>query len=514
MTEIPRDAVDRAAAWLARRGALPALGAVLLVLCVIYSCVFRGELVGDDLTFHLAESARLADCLAAGDFDFWNPGANAGYASAYYYQVIPQLASAIPAALVGHHLFWFQLSVFLPLVLVPAAGYRGLRMMGATPWQAVVAGSLIAFTIGESRWGHGNDGTFQVGLYTQTWALAAFPLALGHAVRWLTTGMGLAPAIAWGAFVGLCHPFSGVSLAITLGVGVIAGLLLKLSGSQWRDWWIEPTRIAVLGALLLLAALPGWVTLYVDSDGWGGFPHRFDDEVGPGFLELGRWYVRGGIFDHGRWGLLSCVLPLVMIGARDNLLRWLWFAGLVFALLLGLGPHIGKTADDLIPPVRFLGAMQIVFALGIGAGAFAIGRALCYSTEDAWLIRMIRRIATRADYPTILFWIRTAVAAIAAALIVFTVVGGAAPLRRRVRTLPEDRNSHRAELIQVIAALATQPPGRKQAGGGATSHWWNLLPYFYARVPALLQMGGGGLQASPSYDFLWTERGFAKNAYI
>jgi hypothetical protein len=34
------------------------------------------------------------------------------------------------------------------------------------------------------------------------------------------------------------------------------------------------------------------------------------------------------------------------------------------------------------------------------------------------------------------------------------------------------------------------------------------------RVPALLQMGGGGLQASPNYDFLWSGRDYVKNAWI
>ncbi len=582
----PPDWFDRTAAWLGKHGALPALGVVTLALCVIYSRVFGGEIAGDDLTFHFAESARIADCLSVGDFDLWNPSANAGFASAYYYQVIPQLASAIPAALsrhhLGHHLFWFQLSVFLPLVLVPAAGYRGMRLMGATPWQAMIAGSLIAFTIGQSRWGHGNDGTFQVGLYTQTWALAAFPLALGHSVRWLEHGNGLAGAVGWGAFVGLCHPFSGVSLAVTLAVAVTAGIIVRLDRTRswltaggclvvfgllatravlawgprlelglfargpivavliaiallsplaglvmilrgkprgspreaFARWWVEPSRLAVLGPLLLVAALPGWLTLWIDSDGFGGFPHRVDDEVGPGFLELGRWYIGGAIFDFGRWGILSGLLPVVLLAARDRMLRWLWVAGLVFAALLGLGPHMGKTADDLIPPVRFLGAMQIVFALGIGAGAFAIGRVLWRASEDAWTVRTIRRIAPQLDLAAIQFGIRTTVASIAAALIVFTAVGGTPSLVRRLRTLPGDRNSHRAELMQVIAALDAEPDGRKQAGTGATSHWWNLLPYVYARVPALLQMGGGGLQASPNYDFLWTERGIAKDAYL
>ncbi|MGE0550231.1 MAG: hypothetical protein AB7O24_05805 [Kofleriaceae bacterium] len=633
----PPDAFDRAAAWLMNHGALPALALLTVVFALVYGKVFLGEPVGDDLTFHFAESARIADCLRAGDFDFWNPSANAGYASAYYYQVIPQLASAIPAALFGHHLFWFQLSVVLPLVLVPAAGYRGMRMMGASPWQSVIAGGLIALTIGQSRWGHGSDGTFSVGLYTQTWALAAFPLALGHGVRWLRDGRSLVPAIAWGTFVGLCHPFSGVSLAVTLMLGVIAGLFLRdvwirahiadcvcvavfgggmfLAYHAWggkptseltvvvaiamiapvlglasrRDlgqrrvtlwiafvgvalavvtligagvvvrliasvqlqhrvlhvaivvaaipstfgmvlvllrrrqpvprtpdppvWWREPARLVVLGGLLLIATLPGWLTLYVDSDGWGGFPHRVNDEVGPGFIDLGRWYATGAIFDYQRWTMITCALPIVLIAARDSSLRWLWFAGFGFAALLGLGPHMPKTSDDLIPAVRFLGAMQIVFALAVGAGAFAIGRSLCNSAEDSALVKFLRKTFPAADLATAQFWIRTTVAAVAAVCLV-GVMTGMMTLHSRLRPLQDDKGSHRPQLMKMIELLSSQPQGRKQAGPGATSHWWNQLPYVYARVPALWQLGGGGLQASPNYTFLWHERDYIKNAYL
>ncbi|MBA3821911.1 MAG: hypothetical protein H0X17_23710, partial [Deltaproteobacteria bacterium] len=223
----PPDAWDRTAAWIARHGALPALALLTIAMLALYAHVFTGETVGDDLTFHFAESARLADCLRVGDWDFWNPSANGGFASLYYYQAIPQLASAIPTALVGHHLFWFQLSVVLPHVLAPAAAYRGLRLLGATPWQAVIGAGCVGFMNGESRWGAGNAGTFQVGLYTQTWALAALPLAVGHAARWVVDRRGLAPAIAWGTFAWLCHPFAGISLGLVLIAAFLAQLVLR-----------------------------------------------------------------------------------------------------------------------------------------------------------------------------------------------------------------------------------------------------------------------------------------------
>jgi hypothetical protein len=219
---------DERAGWAARLWprdprALPyaALALVTLVLAATYAGVFRGEPAGDDLTFHLAELRRIADCFRAGDLDLWNPSANGGYASAYYYQALPlAVPAALSAATGASPLFCFQLCIFAPLVLVPLCAYRGMRLLAATRWAAVSAGTAVAFTISSSKWGHGADGNFLVGLYTQTWAFAAFPLALGHAVRWIIRNQGLAPAIAWGAFVGLCHPFAGVAL----GVALIAGL--------------------------------------------------------------------------------------------------------------------------------------------------------------------------------------------------------------------------------------------------------------------------------------------------
>jgi len=357
VTEAPEpDLWDRAAAWVMERGALHGLALITLVMILVYAHIFAGEVAGDDLTFHMAESARIADCLRAGDFDLWNPSGNAGFASAYYYQVVPQLMSAIPAAVFGHHVFFFQLSVFLPLVLAPAAAYRGMRLLGATPWQATIAALAVGLTNGESRWGTGNAGTFQVGLYTQTWALAAFPLALGHAVRWATEARGLAPAIAWGAFVSLCHPFAGAALGVALLAGWAAQLVLAavdeglraLSdampdrpqrnlmtaaitalGERWRNppprpWLGELIRLAVYAVGLVLASLSFLLPLLVDYAGFGGFPHRVSDEVGPGFGTLATWYVHGGILDFQRPVVLTWTLPLVALFARTRYLRWLW----------------------------------------------------------------------------------------------------------------------------------------------------------------------------------------------
>ena len=600
----PPDDWDRAAAWGMQHGALPALALITLAMVLIYAGMFRGELAGDDLTFHMTESARIADCLRAGDFDFWNPMANGGFASAYYYQVVPQLASAIPAAVFGHHLFFFELSVFLPLVLAPAAAYRGLRLMGASPWQSTLGALAVGFLNGESRWGTGNAGTFNVGLYTQTWALAALPMALGHAARWATRGRGLAPAIAWGAFVTLCHPFAGASLAGALIVGLLAQLALRgidavlraigpsliddhdvdtfaalcnAIGRHWADlprrpWVGELLRLAILGVCLIVTWMPIWLPLLLDHDGFGGFPHRVADEVGPGFGALLGWFAHGAIFDFGRPLVLTGALPIVLLVARGRFLRWLWAPALFYALFLGVGPHLPKTHDDLIAPVRFLGAMQVVMAMAIGAGflwickqlwdaaegslaaragrallvfcaagfVVGLGYALAVAPAGDWYLVLLRqasldrltipqaRIVAIAGLAVIgvvglsVLWrllrsqyaMRTSVAALCAALAVLLVLSGARALASRVHVLSDYKDSHGDELHTITWLLRSQPPGRKQVGLGAENHWWNLLSYEYGRRPSLLMMGGGGLQASPNYDFLWTVKDFAKNAWV
>jgi hypothetical protein len=509
-----------------KQAPLVVLGMLTILLAVVYRNVFNGEIAGDDLTFHLAESTRLADCLRAGDFDWWNPSANAGFASAYYYQVIPQLVPAAFAALTGTDvLFWFQLGVFLPLVLAPAAAYRALRLLGTTPWAAVGGAFAVAMAVGNNRWGHGADGTFSVGLYTQTWALAAFPLALAHGVRWLRDGEGLAPATAWGLFVGLCHPVHGVAIGIALFVGVLLVPLGRvidraIRGAIDRELpqlgvGAEPgpiatahpaataIRMTVLGALLLVGATSAWLPVLVDYDGFGAFPKRVDDEVGPGFGGLMDWLTDGVLLDadneNRRWPLLTALLPITALFARGRALAWLWSGAIGFGLLLSIGKHL-VTKDDLLPAVRFLGPFQICLALAIGSGAVTIGFAL-------W------RRATRLE-PVPMIVAQTAIAAVASVIVVSITVPAVRAQMWRTNVSWDYPKIHRDEITEVIAGLAALPPGRKNALAGTGNHWFNLLPYVHARIPAHLQMGGAGLQSSPNYEFISTTHDATRAAWV
>ena len=270
-------------------------------------------------------------------------------------------------------------------------------------------------------------------------------------------------------------------------------------------------RLVVIGGCLAVATIPGWITVIIDREGFGGFPHRVWDEVGPGYKELSRWYTKGEILDFNRLWILTLALPLVVAFGRMKFGRWLWAPALTFAALLALGPHAPKTADDLLPAVRFLGAMQVVLALAIGAGGFAMLRAVWAAPAEQWPIAYIRRLPKKA-FEELVFGIRTVIIALTCALVIFVALQGSQKLSERVNSLAAF--DYRGEMFEMIDLIAKQPQGKKQVGPGCENHWWNMLSYVYAKRPSLLQMGGGGLQASPNYDFVYTVREFPKLAWV
>ncbi len=481
---------------------LVALGALTLLLCWMYSGVFRGEVCGDDNTFHYAESALIADSLRHGDLDWWNPSANAGFPTGYYYQLLPAAVPGVFAAIFGDVLFWFQLAVFLSMVLVPAAAYRGLRVMGAEPWPAFGGAVAVCFVLSGSKWGAGAEGTFWVGLYTQGVAMAAYPLALGHGWRWLVHGRSAASAVGWGLFVGLCHPVAGMAL----GLGLFVALPVALVEQQQRDTrhrFLAPVlRLLLLGGLLVVASASAWVQVFVDYEAFGGFPHRLKDEAGPGFELLQTWLRDGYFLDHERWpprvltalmvpGLVLSLLLFVLRSGRH--LVALWLSALVFAYLLGVGRTL-VTDDDLFPAVRVLGALQVTLALVIGAACVAGAVAAVRGLERVWL-----------------GWIGQGVVGFLLGVVAIAVIAQAAGAHHaRVQVATDYKRIHRRELDEVLAAIRVAGPGRIQNRGtttdtapGVENHWFMMLPYVYAGRGQLVAYGGAALQSSPNFVYLW-----------
>jgi hypothetical protein len=480
------------------------LAALAAILAWAFAHLFAGEPHGLDNTAHLAEVTFLSQAMKAGDWSWWNPAGNSGFPSGYFYQVLPQALTAALSALAGlSPLVSYQLALFVPLLLVPAAAYRAMRVLGADPWVAVGAAIAVPFTIAgdliagpganAARWGHGADGALLGGLFTQLWALAALPLALAHAARWLESGRGLAPALAWGLFVGLCHPFAGAALGVAAVAGAAWRVLQRLLHRDESGVGIPDLlrRLVVLGLLLVAGSASAWVPVLVDYQGFGGFPARMMDEVGPGFAQLARWIAQGRLLDHGRLPALTLLLPFVLVLARGRWLPWLWAAAAAYGLLLGIGPHLGKTEDDLFPAVRFLGTLQTTLALAIGGGAVSIVRWLRSGQQGpGW--RVPRSAAALA-------WLMVVPLAL-------VVVGGALAQRDRVKVLADFGFIDRADFMRSLEALRPLSPGRLQVAFGAECHWTIQLPYAYVGRPVVAVMGGAALQSSPNFVHAWELR--------
>ncbi len=549
------------------------LAGLVLLNVFIYWNTFGGEVAGDDNTFHFAEAARLRDCLGHHDFDFWNPSANSGFATGYYYQVLPQLVPAIGSWIFGGSiLWWFQLGVFLPFVLAPAATYRGMRMMHATPWQAVGAAAAVALCAGQSKWGFASDGTFTVGLYTQGWAFVAFPLALGHGARWVDESRSLGPAAFWGLFVGLCHPVAGVALGIALFAGEVGRWIGRVVAAVWpflgsedlrpfrlilflgaqiaildlvfaRDTFAlsSTTEIVVVVVLALVDA--GWLLFRADVQAWWESPYPAVEgpAVAPAF---GRLLVLGVFL---LIGSASAWLPVIIdyvgfggfphrVGGEDG-----WHLKDVKDALAG---NVLDQGRPMVPIFTWLVPVIAIFVRSrwlprLWAGAIAyfailvIGPHMPHGRDDLFPairvlggLQVMLALAIGAGFIVLVTegrrrlrgWTHEIsareVLGAFGGIIIAGALFGVFFIHSRINNAYDYPDFHRDELDAVFPAIAAQTEGREQVRAGAEAHWSNLLPFVYANRNAMLQMGGAGLQSSPNYVYLWEQQDPTRSAMI
>ena len=495
---------------------LVALAALTGLTCWMYSHVFAGEICGDDNTYHYAEAAYLADAFAHGDFDLWNPSANGGFPSGYYYQLLPAAIPGILGALFGHVLFWFQLVLFLSMVLVPASVYRGLRVMGAEPWSAFGGAVAACFFLSGEKWGAGAEGVFWVGLYTQGVAMAAYPLAIGYGYRWMAHGKSAVAATGWGLFVGLSHPVAGVAAGLALAVMLPIALVEQEQRAVRRRYLWPLVRLVVLGVLYVAGAASAWGQVLVDYEAFGGFPHRVKGEDGPGFEGLQTWLRNGHFLDFERYPprvLTALMVPSLVLSVfffwlrRWRYLAALWLSAFAFAYIIAVGRSL-KTADDLFPAVRVLGPLQFSLTMVIGAacvaGVVAGVRAL-EPVRPAWVAQLCQ----------------AALAFLVGLALIATVPHAAGLHHERVRVADDYERIHRRELDPLLAAMRKAGPGRFQNRGATTAkapgvenHWFIILPHVYAGRDQLVTYGAAGLQSSTNFVYLWSTPNPIRSAWI
>jgi hypothetical protein len=158
----------------------------------------------------------------------------------------------------------------------------------------------------------------------------------------------LASAVLWG----LVDQITGAIAPKLDGGGRVAQFFARRwSQSPNRQLDTEFVRSLIFAGLFAITMLPIALPLLVDADGFGGFPHRVNDEVGPGWGGLWKWYKTGALLDfmpkidgkeQTRLDVLTWAVPVVFVFARGRFHRWLWAPVVLYVVFLGKGPDPGE----------------------------------------------------------------------------------------------------------------------------------------------------------------------------
>ncbi|MCC6749037.1 MAG: hypothetical protein IT371_15360 [Deltaproteobacteria bacterium] len=276
----------------------------VLVLLLPATRILRDlPIYGDDHSSHRTAVHTLVALLRSGSFDLYCPTFNLGFPMYLYYQPLPHFAAAglhlVSFGLLGEQLA-FNLSVVLLWCAFPVATYLGARRLGLGATAALFSG--LAAPLVSSTFGFGFTLTSVMGhgLYTQTYAMVLFPLALGAGYRAVQPEAGRRELLLGAALLlatALCHAFYAVALATALGVVVLCRPR-QLTAGLWRA--------LSLGGLVVVSLLFWIAPLLETRDVAGGWPWGDQDRIhGYGALKVLRALATGKLLDDGQLPVLT-----------------------------------------------------------------------------------------------------------------------------------------------------------------------------------------------------------------
>ena len=341
----------------------------------------------NDSAFHLQMVRWASGQIHRGrvPLDGWYPWLSLGSSFFHHYQSLPETLTAYAAAATGASdstaYLWL---LYLLLATWPLSVYAGSRLLGWGRWTAAGAAAVASLLVSTPGYGFewGSYIWSGIGLYGQLWAMWLLPLAWGLTWRSVKDGRRFAAAAIAVALTIACHFIAGYLALLTVGVWVIV-----LGSGRVVPRLLRAAAVAGGG---MLAAL--WVLVpLIEGTTWTNSSEYFrgtywDDSYGTRTV-LG-WLVRGQLFDHGRFPVISLLfaagLGVCLWRARHDA-RARGLLG-VFALSLvlfcgrhTLGPVLGwlpGSAD--VQFQRFeMGvdlAAILIAGVGVGAGVNALRR--------------------------------------------------------------------------------------------------------------------------------------------
>jgi hypothetical protein len=202
-------------------------------------------------------------------------------------------------------------------------------------------------------------------------------VVLGTLTVTLREGRGHAASAAALAALVLSHLLFGIIIAVM-------SALLLLFGAERRDWLVRALRLAIVGTLAVLLASYMLVPFVQSSKAWlSTMPWLGGGGGGASANNLVR-VLKGQLFDHGRWPVLSLLVAIGLMSA------WRWreprarFAvgGLIVCTLVYAGRPDSGWMAALLPAhtgyvsYRFVSAVGVFAVLVIGLSGDGLWRLL------------------------------------------------------------------------------------------------------------------------------------------
>lgn len=328
--------------------------------------------------------------------DGWYPWLSLGSSFFHHYQSLPETLTAYAAVATGAAdrtaYLWL---LYLLLATWPVSVYAGSRLLGWGRWTAAGAAAVASLLISAPGYGFewGSYVYGGIGLYGQLWAMWLLPLTWGLTWRSVRDGRRFAAAALAVALTIACHFIAGYLALLTIGVWVIA-----LGAGRVVPRIVRAAVVAGGGMLIAL-----WVLVpLIEGTTWTNSSQYFrgtvfDDSYGTRRV-LG-WLVRGQLFDHGRFPVISLLFAGGLVvciwkARRDPRARGLLGVFLLSLVLFcgrhALGPILGwlpGSAD--VQFQRFeMGvdlAAILIAGVGVGAGVNALRRLWRQQIPDRWV---------------------------------------------------------------------------------------------------------------------------------
>jgi hypothetical protein len=317
--------------------------------------------------------------------DGWYPWLSLGSSFFHHYESLPETLTAYAAAATGasNNTAYLWL-LYLPLATWPISVYAGSRLLGWGRWTAAGAAAVAPLLVSAPGYGFewGSYVWGGIGLYGQLWAMWLLPLAWGLTWRSVKDGRRYAAAAIAVALTIACHFIAGYLALLTIGVWVIVLGVDRVVPRIIR-------AAAVAGGAMLISL---WVLVpLIEGTTWTNsseFFHYtvFDDSYGT--RQVLSWLVRGQLFDHGRFPVITLLfaggLGVCIWRARRDARARALLGVFILSLILfcgrhSLGPVLGwlpGSAD--VQFQRFeMGvdlAGVLIAGVGVGAGVNALRR--------------------------------------------------------------------------------------------------------------------------------------------